>query len=67
MNSSSDRSGATYASQPADWLHDPLPNYYTRPLFEVGGLVVGTHRDEALEVKAIVEEDNRPFQGGPIS
>ena len=53
-------------SQPADWLCDPLPKGYQRPverrLFVVGGLVVGSRRDDALEVKAVMDEENRLFK-----
>ncbi|MDO8667377.1 MAG: hypothetical protein Q7J79_12230 [Gemmatimonadales bacterium] len=34
-----------------------------KPLYIVGGLVVGTRRDEALDVKAIVNEEmSQPIQ-----
>lgn len=51
------------SSQPADWRNDPPPDYMTVPverrLYVVGGGVVGSRREEALEVKAIVDEENR--------
>ena len=52
-------------SQPADWLNDPLPDYARprqRKLFEVGGIVTGFSRDEALKVKAEIESDTKPRQ-----
>ena len=58
-----DKDPARQTSQPADWLRDPLPKGYQRPverrLFVVGGLVVGSRRDDALEVKASVDEESR--------
>ena len=61
-----DRDRVIVHPQPADWLHDPLPNYYLRPIFEVGGQVVGSSRSEALEAKAIFDNDNNP-QPVPVS
>jgi len=58
--------GLRQSDQPADWLYDPLPKGYQRPverrLFVVGGLVVGSRRDDALEVKAVMDEENRMFK-----
>lgn len=52
----------TQSSQPADWAHDPLPEYMLRSqrrLYVVAGEVVGSRRDEALEAKAAADEENR--------
>lgn len=52
----------TQSSQPAEWAHDPLPEYMLRSqrrIYVVAGAVVGSRREEALEAKAAADEEGR--------